>query len=53
MCLNCKSKPQYREKGKVHPYYGITCAAEVGTVTETKQVVNLSNNAMIQEEDTT
>ena len=27
--------------------------AEVGTVTETKQVVKLSYNAMIQEEDTT
>ncbi len=53
MCLNCKAKPQYREKGKVHPYCGITCAAEAGAVTEDKQGVKLSNNAMIQEEDTT
>jgi hypothetical protein len=28
-CLNCKEEPQYREKGKVHPYSGITAGALV------------------------
>jgi len=27
--LNCKEEPQYREKGKVHPYSGITAGALV------------------------
>ncbi len=52
-CLNCKEEPQYREKGKVHPYCGITCAAEAGALGETKQNTKQSNNVMIQEEDTT
>jgi hypothetical protein len=52
-CLNCKEEPQYREKGKVHTYCGITCAAETGALGEPKQNANLSNNSMIQEEDTT
>ncbi len=52
-CLNCKEEPQYREKGKVHPYCGITCASEAGKLGEPKQNANLSNNVMIQEEDTT
>ena len=51
--MNCKEEPQYREKGKVHPYCGITCAAEAGALGEPKQNAKLSNNAMIQEEDTT
>jgi hypothetical protein len=50
-CLNCKEEPQYREKGKVHPYCGITCAVEAGALGEPKQNAKLSNNAMIQEED--
>jgi hypothetical protein len=50
-CLNCKEEPQYREKGKVHPYCGITCAAEAGALGEPKQEAKLSNNAMIQEDD--
>ena len=37
----------------MHPYCGITCAAEAGFLGEPKQHVKLSNNAMIQEEDTT
>jgi hypothetical protein len=52
-CLHCKEEPQYREKGKVHPYCGITCATEAGALGEPKQNAKLSNNAMIQEEDTT
>ncbi len=52
-CLNCKETPQYREKGKVHPYCGITCAAEAGALGEPNQNAKLSNNATIQEEDTT
>ena len=31
--LNCKKEPQYLEKGKMHPYCGITCAEEVGALT--------------------
>jgi hypothetical protein len=50
-CLNCKEEPQYREKGKVHPYCGITCAAVAGALGEPKQNAKLSNNAMIQEDD--
>jgi len=50
-CLNCKEEPQYREKGKVYPYCGITCAAEAGALGEPKQETKLSNNAMIEEED--
>jgi hypothetical protein len=50
-CLNCKEEPQYREKRKVHPYCGITCAVEAGALGEPKQNAKLSNNAMIQEED--
>jgi hypothetical protein len=52
-CLNCKEEPQYREKGKVNPYCGITCASEAGALGGPQQSANLSNNAMIQEEDTT
>ncbi len=55
-CLNCKEEPQYRENGKVYPasYCGITCAEEKGAALgEPKQNEKLSNNAMIQEEDTT
>ena len=51
--MNCKEEPQYREKGKVHPYCGITCATEAGALGGPKQNAKLSNNAMIQEEDTT
>jgi hypothetical protein len=50
-CLHCKEEPQYREKGKLHPYCGITCAAEAGALGEPKQDAKLSNNVMIQEED--
>jgi hypothetical protein len=51
--LNCKNEPQYLEEGKVYRYCGITCAAEAETLTESKQLAKLSNNAMIQEEDDT
>ena len=51
--MNCKEEPHYREKGKVYPCCGITCATESGALGEPKQQAKLSNNAMIQEEDTT
>jgi hypothetical protein len=51
--LNCKKEPQYLEKGKVYRYCGIKYAAKAEALTESKQLAKLSNNAMIQEEDTT
>ena len=35
----------------MHPYCGITCAAEAGALGEPKQDAKLFNNATIQEED--
>jgi hypothetical protein len=50
-CLHCKEEPQYREKGKLHPYCGITCTVEAGALGEPKQDAKLSNNTTVQEED--
>ena len=52
-CLNCEEESQYREKGKLNPYCGITCATETGALCESKKTAKLSNNATVQEEDTT
>ncbi len=54
LCKKCNKKERYREGGKVHPYSGKTCAEEaIGRkIGQPQKDAKLSNNAMIQEEDT-
>ena len=54
LCKQCNKKERYHEGGKVHPYCGKTCAEEaIGRkIGQPQQNAKLSNNAMIQEEDT-
>ena len=53
-CKQCDQKERYREDGKVHPYCSKTCAkVAIGKkIGQPKQDAKLSNNAMVQEEDT-
>ncbi len=53
LCKQCNKKERYREGGKVHPYCGKSCAEEaIGRkIGQPQQDTKLSNNAMIQEED--
>jgi hypothetical protein len=53
LCKQCNKKERYREGGKTHPYCGKTCAEEaIGRkIGQTKPDAKLSNNAMIEEED--
>ena len=54
LCKQCDQKERYREDGKVHPYCSKTCAkVAIGKkIGQPKQDAKLSNNAMVQEEDT-
>ncbi len=53
MCKQCNKKERYREGGKTHPYCRKTCAEEaIGRIiSQPKQDTKLSNNEMIEEED--
>ena len=52
LCKQCNKKERYRG-GKTHPYCGKTCAEEaIGRkLGQPKQDTKLSNNTMIEEED--
>ncbi len=53
LCKQWNKKERYREGGKTHPHCGKTCAEEaIGRkLGQPKQDAKLSNNAMIEEED--
>jgi hypothetical protein len=53
LCKQCNKKERYHEGGKTHPYCGKKCAEEdIGRkIGQTKPDSNLSNNVMIEEED--